>query len=593
MVRSVGAGRTPRWRARRPPQRRAGQHLAVAVRYRTPVQTSPVVEATTGEAPDELTDEQPAVASAPPGPGRSPRQPGEWPASLTEGPLWTLWMPNIVSAIVTLAAGLALLRDARRMWFSGDEWDFLLGRDLGHNTLAHLFKPHNEHWTTLPIIAFRIVYSIFGTRTYLPYGAMAILCHLLAVLALWSVLRRVGTPPWVVTAVVAVFAFLGAGAENTLWDFQICFIGAVLFGLVAMRIAVADRGRLGTVLGVWAALLASLMCSGMGIPMVILCFFYFVLAVSLRRALAAISVPAFAYIVWYFSVGHVGTNQSHTTTTQYLTVPHFVTSGLTHIWDTIIDVSGAGLVMLVVLALIPFLGRRVGLLNPVAAAGMAAVVCMYALIALPRVQLGVGAALAGRYVYVGAVLMFPALALLLATVLARAQRFNVVFHGLVTVAVALIVITGVQQNQVYTNVMVGPQAQTKAATIGAVSILKTNAKILSKFPDPITIPPLSTDQLDGDRPWCALRRPWPLRRRRDDLVADPDNGHRHHPYPRRIGEPDSALALRAQSANLHRDLCFRCHPAHLPTRRSHPALSRRLNRAFSRRGCRPATRPHR
>src|SRR5438874_7291970 len=37
----------------------------------------------------------------------------------------------------------------RFAWFSQDEWDFLAGRTAWD--LGDLFRPHNEHWSTLPI----------------------------------------------------------------------------------------------------------------------------------------------------------------------------------------------------------------------------------------------------------------------------------------------------------------------------------------------------------------------------------------------------------------------------------------------------------
>ena len=54
-------------------------------------------------------------------------------------------------------------------WFFRDELGFLTGREA--DTLARLFEPHNEHWSTLPIVLYRAALAVFGLRSYVPYQA--------------------------------------------------------------------------------------------------------------------------------------------------------------------------------------------------------------------------------------------------------------------------------------------------------------------------------------------------------------------------------------------------------------------------------------
>src|SRR5258705_13975951 len=53
----------------------------------------------------------------------------------------------------------------RNQWFFSDEWDFLAGRTAGD--LGDLIRPHDNHWSTLPILVYRLLWWLFGFRTYL------------------------------------------------------------------------------------------------------------------------------------------------------------------------------------------------------------------------------------------------------------------------------------------------------------------------------------------------------------------------------------------------------------------------------------------
>src|SRR5271169_1851171 len=72
--------------------------------------------------------------------------------------------PVIVFGAVEVVALVVWLIIGRSDWFYIDEWDFLAARKAGD--LGDLFRSHNGHWTTLPILAFRLLYALFGLRTY-------------------------------------------------------------------------------------------------------------------------------------------------------------------------------------------------------------------------------------------------------------------------------------------------------------------------------------------------------------------------------------------------------------------------------------------
>jgi hypothetical protein len=123
-------------------------------------------------------------------------------------------------------------------WFFGDEWSFLTNRSV---TTDGLFRPHNfQHWVSLPVLAYRGLYSVFALREYWPYQLVLILSHLGVAVLLRVIMRRVGVRPWLATVVAASFVLLGPAEDNILWAFQITFVWALLAGLAQMILADHD-----------------------------------------------------------------------------------------------------------------------------------------------------------------------------------------------------------------------------------------------------------------------------------------------------------------------------------------------------------------
>jgi len=184
----------------------------------------------------------------------------------------------------------------RHWWFWADDWDFLASRTGGN--AGDLFRGHYQHWTTLPVLAYRGLWFVFGLRSYVPYQLLVIVAHLVAAALLRIVMRRAGVRPWLATLAALVFVYFGSGAENILIAFQITFVGALVFGLTQLLLSDHDgpldrRDWLGLLAG-----LAGLMCSGVAIAMTIIVG----LAVFLRRgwriALVHTAPLAAAYLLW-------------------------------------------------------------------------------------------------------------------------------------------------------------------------------------------------------------------------------------------------------------------------------------------------------
>ena len=81
-------------------------------------------------------------------------------------------------AYLLVSIPMALHR-GRLRWFVVDEWVLLTGREL--DSLHGLLDRHNDHWVTVPVVAFRLLYAVFGIRSYVPYQLVAIGSHLAVV----------------------------------------------------------------------------------------------------------------------------------------------------------------------------------------------------------------------------------------------------------------------------------------------------------------------------------------------------------------------------------------------------------------------------
>ncbi len=185
------------------------------------------------------------------------------------------------------AIGLAFyLWVGRGSWFNGDEWDFLTTRNAG--SLHDLFSPHSQHWTTLPILAYRFWWQVIGIRSYTPYLASVVILHLTVAALLRAVMRRSGVSAWVATTAALIFVLFGSGYIDILYGFQIAFCGSLAFGLVYLLATSHDgpfdrRDLVGLVAG-----LASLMCSGVGAMVAVV-----VVATLIRRGWRmALACPA-------------------------------------------------------------------------------------------------------------------------------------------------------------------------------------------------------------------------------------------------------------------------------------------------------------
>jgi hypothetical protein len=200
-------------------------------------------------------------------------------------------------AFIIAAFPILVFKLGSYFWFFFDEWDFLADRKAG--SVDDLFRPHAEHWSTLPILAYRALFAVFGLRSYVPYQALLVTLHLSVCVLLRIIMRRAGVSPWLATVAAATFVLFGPGNANIIWAFQIGFTGALALGLLDVVLADHDGPFAGRdYLGVSAGVLA-LMCSGVGVAMAFVVGIATLLRRGWRIAIAHTAPLAAVYIVWW------------------------------------------------------------------------------------------------------------------------------------------------------------------------------------------------------------------------------------------------------------------------------------------------------
>ncbi len=225
----------------------------------------------------------------------SPEEEGSPEEPETSGRL-DRWATRIFVGYLIVAAPIILFVFGDYRWFFGDEWEFIANRSLAPNDL---FRQHFGHWVTTPIIAYRVLYWIFGLRSYVPYQALLVVTHLTAAWLLFVVMRRVGVRAWIAACVTTPFVLFGPGAQNLTWAFQISFNLALVFGLIQLLLAYHDgpidrRDWLGLAAGAVA-----LTCSAVGPPMVLAAGVATFIRRGVRPALFQTVPLAALFLVWY------------------------------------------------------------------------------------------------------------------------------------------------------------------------------------------------------------------------------------------------------------------------------------------------------
>lgn len=359
-----------------------------------------------------------------------PTVPGEFPPNPRPA------LAAFVAYLVVAWWGLVYQLGARR-WFFRDDWLFLAGRDGG--SLHDVFRAHDVHPGALPVLVNRLMFNLFGLW-FTPYLVLIVTLHLGVAVLLRVIMRRAGVAPWLATITSGLLILFGSGEENILWAFQINYVGALLLGLTQLLLADHDQG-LGRrdVVAVIAGL-GAVMCSGIG-PLMVACVG---LATLLRRGWVAAAFQAVPPLAGYATWVMVANPARYP----------FGRPAISQRWDWIregqlgtLEALGGGRVVAALLGS----GLALGLVliarstdrrewrgrGSVPIAMLAFGPVFFMLTAEGRWPFGAEMARSSRYLYVGAVMLLPALAVASDAIVRR-------WHGttLVLVAVLLVGVPG-------------------------------------------------------------------------------------------------------------------------------------------------------
>ena len=321
---------------------------------------------------------------------------------------WPRARPDMPIVILGALAAAALAYLARSMTFWQDEWGFIsfAGGPLD------LLRPQNEHWQTIPLLLYRATFTVFGLHSYLPYVAEVIALHLVAVAAAYVLVRR-RAGRIVATLACIPLLLLGSGSENLFWAFQTVFIGSVAFGLWAL-VLLETRGRVATA-GAAVLLVASLMCSGIGLAFLAAAFGRTILDREIRPRAWVVVLPTVVFLTWYLVLGHTAESAGQLASASAL--PGFVARGIGHAVAAFTGLAVAprgeliALGAFVAACLVTAWGVLTMRPPPALAAGaLLAIVAMYFIIGVVRAELPSDFATRSRYVYVAAFLLVIAVA---------------------------------------------------------------------------------------------------------------------------------------------------------------------------------------
>ncbi len=216
------------------------------------------------------------------------------------------WLGVIVFSAAALCAAIWLLDLGRGLTFFFDEWDFIEAAGTSgywHNVL----QPHNGHPSMIPFSMYEVLLHTVGLRHYWPYQLILVLLDVGCGLLLFLLLRR-KLHPVLAAAASAVLMLLGPAWQDLLWPFQFGFLGSVAGGLGAL--VFLDRGTRRADIGACICLVASVACSGVGLPFAVGVMVELAWRRQSWRRLWIPAIPLALFVVWYETIGKSATSSS-------------------------------------------------------------------------------------------------------------------------------------------------------------------------------------------------------------------------------------------------------------------------------------------
>ena len=329
-------------------------------------------------------------------------------------------LSRAVLAALMVAVAAFLYYETRGTTLLADEWKWALYRRS--NTIGTFLTPHNEHFSLVPLVIYRLLFATVGISNYAPYRAMVIAGHLGCVVLVYVyAVRRVGS--FLALCAAVLILFLGPGWQNMMWPFQIAWLISLGAGIGGMLLLDRDD-RFGDV-GACVLIGVSLASSGVGIAIAL--GLAVELAVGRRRWRDAwiLGFPLLLFGLWWLRY------QQATPASPIHTVPGFVADSAASALSALVGLAGnvvtpqqSGTLLrwgrpLEILALVALIWRLVAMrrVPPRALTLITMVLSFWVITGLGRGLLGPTSVFPSRYLYIGG-----ALIVLLAVELARDVR---------------------------------------------------------------------------------------------------------------------------------------------------------------------------
>ena len=324
----------------------------------------------------------------------------------------------VASSIFVLWLGLGLT-------FFSDEWAFIEKRSLLDP--ATWLAPHNEHWSTIPILVYGALLQVAGLRSYVPYLAVLYALHVVACAGVFVLVRR-RSGPLAGLAAASIGLLLGAGFENLFWGFQLGFVGSTAAGIWALAVLdwTPTRARRA---GVAALLTAAVASSGIGLTFLVAVGTALMLRPAWKSSWRWMGIPVVAFSLWFVLVGHtgIGVFRQPMTLDTLAAIPGFVAGGFANAAGAVLGIGpelGLLAAGLAVLAAVGLALRRRSRRPVLAVACTIGLAFQYTLIAAARAGVTVDQVDYSRYTYIGALLALIALADVVGSVQLPAAPFR-------------------------------------------------------------------------------------------------------------------------------------------------------------------------
>jgi hypothetical protein len=228
---------------------------------------------------------------------------------------------TLLAVIAMLASGVLLLHWLGRLTFWRDEWDFLLHRRSW--SIGTFLDPFVEHLLAASILVYKTGVSTFGMDSARPFQLVAVALFLLSVGLLFVyVTRRVSE--WLALAMILPVLFLGPSWDDLLFPFQMALFGSIACGIGALLL-LERRDRFGDVSAA-ILLLLGLLFSDLGIPFVAAATVELAFDRDRWRRAFVVVAPTMLWLLWYAGWGH----QAHTfiSLSNFGRSPNYILDGL-------------------------------------------------------------------------------------------------------------------------------------------------------------------------------------------------------------------------------------------------------------------------